>query len=250
MKSDRKRIRSHLNAYAKKHFFEILKVLLTIFILTTIIQLTFDFLIMGLESSFFNFISILLSYWLSVVGVGVFTLTLASVIRNHETIRLNKVIEVSKFYWTKIQLLAILMTLILSGVNAISGMIHPIIQSASMAFFTLAMSFAFPLLIDNPTFKPYELIEESFKMTRGHRVDMFLLQMKPLLYVFAPLMITFFLYPDVGYSTSLSALIGNSVYWIAVAISMILLLFVVGRIFVVYGYVYAYLTSDVQHPLE
>jgi uncharacterized membrane protein len=250
MKSDRKVIRLQLNAYVKNHSLEIFKVLLTIFVLSAIIQLSFDFLIMGLSSPLFNIVSILLSYWLYVVSIGVFSLTLASVIRNHETLSIKKVIEISKFYWPKIQLLVILMTLIFSVLNALSGMIHPIINFAAMAFITLSTAFTFPLLIDNPTYKPYELLEESFKMTRGHRVDMFLLQMKPLLIAWSPLIITSFLNPGVWYSTPLSEVVGNTVYWIALSISVFLMLLAAGRIFAVYGYVYAYLTSDAQHPLE
>jgi hypothetical protein len=250
MSPDRKLIHTHIKSYVKTHYFAIFKTIVLLLILSALIQFIFDNIIMALNISALNFLSTVCSQYLSTLVIGVFTLTLVHALRHHQNMSIQKVIEMSKQYKSIIIPLSLEMTVILSLASGFGSLIHPLAYVALLVFVSLAMAFTFPLILDNPTYKAHQLIEASFIMTRTHRVDMMFLQMKPVLIAMIPLIMTLFLNPNLMYANSLNAAIGQVVYWIAYTLFGVLLVFFMGQIFSVFGFVYVYLTADALHPLE
>jgi hypothetical protein len=250
MKPDRKIIHSHLKSYVKKHYWPIFTTLVLMIVFLSLFQIGFDFLINSLNHSNLNILSLIMTQWLGIIGLGCFTFALVEVIRNHEIMSPHKVFEVLKSHTLAIILLSLEMTFIMALFSSFGLLFHPLFYTVLVIFLFLAMAFAFPLMIDSPDLKPHELIEASFKLTRGHRIDMMLLQLKPLLLAMSPLLLTVFLSPNLGVSNSLREVVNQVIFAIAYGLSATLLLVLLGQIFTVFGFVYAYITSDAQHPLD
>lgn len=244
MKIDRKEMRSNIYNYVKAHYWALFRPLLIIFILTNTIDFAFWWFIDRNNLTNLVYVSNFISYFLSIYGFGVYTVALVDCIRTEQTMSVKRVISVIQTQKSRLFILSLMMTFLQVLLAVIGAMIHPIVENLILAFMMLAYAFAFPISVDQPSLKSIEVISASFKQTTGLRWDMFLLETKPLLIVLIPLTFAIIYANPMVWLTSNNLSNGIIVFGIFIACAIILTLYVMPKVYSVFGFVYQSITPQ------
>ena len=244
MKIDRKEMRTNIYDYVKVHYWALFRPLLIIFILTNTVDLAFWWVIDRNNLTNLVYVSNFISYFLSIYGFGVYTVALVDCIRTEQTMSVKRVISVIQTHNSRLFLLSLMMTFLQLIFAVIGAMIHPIVENLILAFMMLAYAFAFPISVDQPSLKNTEVIMASFKQTTGLRWDMFLLEIKPVLIVLIPLTFAIMFADPFIWLTSSNSSNGIIVLGIFIACAIILTIYVMPKVFSVFGFVYQSITPQ------
>lgn len=249
MNMNRKAIRSSIYDYVKAHYWALFTPLFIIFILTSIVDLIIGWVLVKNNLQNLVYISTFISYLLSIYGFGVYTIALVDCLRTEQTMSVKHVINVIQTQRSRLFLLSLEMTFLLVILAIIGAMIHPIVESLTLAFISLAYAFAFPISVDQPSLNNIKVISASFKQTTGLRWNMLLLQLKPVLIVLVPVFIAVYAIQSTLTSPN-SMSNANIFFWIAMACALLLFLRAMPKVLSVYGFVYQSMTTQTTETIN
>jgi hypothetical protein len=244
MKIDRKEMRSSIYDYVKVHYWALFRPLLIIFVITNTVTLAFWWFLDRNNITNLTYVSNFISYFLLIYGSGIYTVALVDCLRAEQTMNVKRVVSVIQTHNSRLFLLSLMMTFLLIILTIIGAMVHLVVENLIYAFMMLAYAFAFPISVDQPSLKNIEVISASFKQTTGLRWDMFLLETKPMLIVLIPLTFAIIFADPFIWLTSNNLSNGIIVFGIFIACAIILTLYVMPKVFSVFGFVYQSITPQ------